>query len=83
MGLITGILTLPLAPVRGVAWLAERIQEQAERELYDPAAIHRQLEEIEEARVAGEISTEEAALLEDELVHRLLAARTDVGRCES
>ena len=27
MGLITGLLTLPLAPVRGTVWLAERIQE--------------------------------------------------------
>ena len=25
MGLITGLLTLPLAPVRGTVWLAERI----------------------------------------------------------
>ena len=33
MGLIMGLLTLPLAPVRGTVWLAERIQEQAEREL--------------------------------------------------
>jgi len=31
VGLITGLLTLPLAPVRGTVWLAERIQEQAER----------------------------------------------------
>jgi hypothetical protein len=29
MGLIIGLLTLPLAPVRGTIWLAERIQEQA------------------------------------------------------
>ena len=39
MGLITGLLTLPLAPVRGTVWLAERIQEQAEDELYDESAI--------------------------------------------
>ena len=29
MGLIVGLLTLPLAPVRGTAWVAERILEQA------------------------------------------------------
>ena len=39
MGLIIGLLDLPLAPVRGTVWLAERIQEQAERELYDESAI--------------------------------------------
>ena len=27
MGLITGLLTLPLAPVRGTMWIAERILE--------------------------------------------------------
>ena len=33
MGLLTGLLTLPLAPVRGVAMVAEVLQEEAEREL--------------------------------------------------
>ena len=53
MGLITGLLTLPLAPVRGTAWLAERIQEQAEAELYDESSIRAGLMELEEAREAG------------------------------
>lgn len=75
MGLFTGLVTLPLAPVRGVTWLAERLQEQAEQELYDPAAIRRQLEELEDARVAGEMSDDEAAELEEELLNRLLAQR--------
>ena len=75
MGLITGLLTLPLAPVRGTIWLAERIQEQAEKELYDENAIRAQLMEIEAAREAGEISEEEATLAEDALVERLIAAR--------
>ena len=39
MGLITGILTLPLAPVRGTVWIAERLQEAAEEELQDDSAI--------------------------------------------
>lgn len=75
MGLITGLLTLPLAPVRGTVWLAERIQEQAENELYDEDAIRAQLMEIEAARQAGEISEEEAREAEDVLVERLIAAR--------
>jgi len=33
VGLISGLLTLPLVPVRGTVWIAERLQEQAEREL--------------------------------------------------
>ena len=80
MGLITGLLTLPLAPVRGTVWLAERLQEQAENELYDENAIRAQLMEIEEARDAGDISEEEATLAEDALVERLIAARAMGGQ---
>jgi hypothetical protein len=75
VGLITGLLTLPLAPVRGTVWLAERIKEQAEAELYDEDVIRSQLMDIEAAREAGEISEEEAAQAEDVLLERLIAAR--------
>lgn len=75
MGLITGIVTFPLAPVRGVAWLAERIKDQAESELYDPAVIRRQLEEVDDARRAGEISEDEAAESEEKLLSMLFEAR--------
>jgi hypothetical protein len=75
VGLITGLLTLPLAPVRGTVWLAERIQEQAEAELYDEDVIRAQLMEIDAAREAGEIDEEEATQAEDQLLERLIAAR--------
>ena len=75
MGLISGLLTLPLAPVRGTVWLAERIQEQAEAELYDEDVIRAQLMDIEAAREAGEIGEEEATQAEDQLLERLIAAR--------
>jgi Gas vesicle protein G len=75
MGLITGLLTLPLAPVRGTVWLAERIQEQAESELYDEGAIREQLFQLEATHAAGEITDEELAEAEDALVERLVAAR--------
>ena len=76
MSLISAIFTLPLAPVRGVVWVGEVLQEQAERELYDPAVIRRQLEELDEARAAGRISEEEAAEWEEELLSRLLQPGT-------
>lgn len=79
MGLFTGLLTLPLAPVRGVAWVAEQVQEQAERELYDPVKIRRQLEDVDELRAAGHISEEEADALEEELVERLVQSQTRFG----
>jgi Gas vesicle protein G len=75
MGLITGLLTLPLAPVRGTVWLAERIQEQAEAELYDEDSIRDQLMELEALNEAGEIDDEERAAAEDVLLERLVAAR--------
>jgi hypothetical protein len=75
MGIFTGLLLLPLAPVRGTAWLAEVIQEQAEDQLYDEDAIRAQLIEIEEARQSGEYEEEELTAAEDALIERLVAAR--------
>lgn len=72
MGLFTGLLTLPLAPVRGVVWVAEQVCEQAEQELYDPAVVRQRLDEIERAREKGEIDADEAAELEEQLIARLM-----------
>jgi Gas vesicle protein G len=82
MGLITGLLTLPLAPVRGTVWLAERIQEQAEAELYDESAIRTGLMEMEEAREAGSMAPEEIDAAENDLLERLMEIR-GLGREES
>jgi hypothetical protein len=75
VGLITGLLTLPLAPVRGTVWLAERIQEQAEADFYDEDVIRAQLMDIDASRQAGEIDEEQATQAEDQLLERLIAAR--------
>ena len=75
MGLISGLLLLPLAPVRGTVWIAERLLEQAEAELNDEGTIRAQLMEIDRAREAGEIGEAEAAEAEDILLARLIAAR--------
>jgi hypothetical protein len=75
MGLISGLLTLPLAPVRGTVWLAERIQEQAEHELYDEDVIRAQLMELEEARQSGEYDEADVEAAEDILLERLLTSR--------
>ncbi|MFE1786028.1 gas vesicle protein GvpG [Streptomyces sp. NPDC059506] len=75
MGLLTGILLLPLAPVRGVAWLAERVNEAAEHELYDPSVLRARLAALNEALDNGEIGTEEFEREEERLLdlleHRL------------
>lgn len=75
MGLISGLLTLPIAPVRGVLWLAEQIRDQAEEQYYDPARIRAQLDRIDEARRSGELSAEECTEMENELLQRLMFRR--------
>jgi Gas vesicle protein G len=75
VGLISGLLLLPLAPIRGTVWIAEKIYEQAESDFYDERTIQAQLLEIDRARQAGEIDEQTAAEAEDILVERLIAAR--------
>jgi hypothetical protein len=71
VGLLTGLLLLPLAPIRATVWLAERLLDEAERELADPALIEQWLVEAEEAHERGEISGEELDAIEVELLSRL------------
>jgi len=74
MGLLTGLLTLPLAPVRGVAWIAEQVRQEAERQWMDPAAIQEALADVQARRDSGMIDDAEADRLEDELIERLLTS---------
>jgi Gas vesicle protein G len=71
MGLITGLLTLPLAPVRGVVWVAEQLQRVVDQELGEEGT-RRQLAELRMSFEAGEISAEDYAAAEALLVDRLL-----------
>jgi uncharacterized membrane protein len=70
MGLISTILTLPFAPIRGLVAIAEIVREAVELEYQSPTAIQHEAEEIERARAAGEITEEEEARLEQEMVNR-------------
>jgi Gas vesicle protein G len=79
MGLLTGLLTLPLAPVRGTVWIAERLLEEAERELGDETAVRRRMAELEVRHELGEISDEELAEAEDALLSQLAARREAEG----
>ncbi|MEW2131872.1 gas vesicle protein GvpG [Streptomyces sp. NPDC005435] len=71
MGLFTQLATLPLAPVRGVGWVMERVLEAAENEYYDPTPVKRELADLERRLVAGEIDEETFDRREDELLDRL------------
>ncbi len=71
MGLITGLLTLPLAPVRGVAWVAEQVLDELDRQLYDEANIRRELIQLELDHEEGKIDAQEREALEADLLERL------------
>jgi hypothetical protein len=71
MGLLTGLLTLPLAPVRGTVWIAEQLAAEAERELRDEKSVRRRLAEAERQFELGVLTIEEYEALEDELLEGL------------
>ncbi|MFJ6940995.1 gas vesicle protein GvpG [Streptomyces sp. NPDC101132] len=71
MGLLTSLLTAPLLPVRGVAWVAQRVLDKAEEDFYDPAPVYAALSELERRLRAGEIDQTAFDHAEDELLDRL------------
>ncbi|MFD6988420.1 gas vesicle protein GvpG [Streptomyces sp. NPDC059943] len=73
MGLISQILTLPLAPVRGSVWVLDQVVLAAEREYYDPDPVRKELADLEKELLSGGISEEEFDRREDELLDRLEA----------
>jgi hypothetical protein len=79
MGLIASVLLFPLAPVRGVLWIAEVISDEADRRLAEQESPTRQLEQLAAAVAAGEINPEEAERLEAEIIDRMLAGRAGPG----
>jgi hypothetical protein len=72
MGLISKLVLLPLAPVQGVLWLAQTLQDIAEQELDDPARLREVLRDAEEAHARGEITAEELAVVEQHVLDRLV-----------
>ncbi|MFG3350258.1 gas vesicle protein GvpG [Streptomyces sp. NPDC048018] len=71
MGLITSLVTLPLAPLRGSLWVVDQVLTAAEREYYDPAAVLQELKNLEARLTSGEIDEDEYDRREDELLDRL------------
>jgi gas vesicle protein GvpG len=71
MGLFTGLLTLPLAPLRGVVWVAEQVADETERRYYDEGAIRAELLELEFQAADDSLTPEEIRTREDALLTRL------------
>jgi Gas vesicle protein G len=77
MGFLTGLLLLPLAPLRATIWLAAQLADYAEQEVADASSVRRLLVEAEIAFESGELSESEYELVEDELLARLEVARAE------
>lgn len=75
MGLFKELVLLPLAPVRGTAWVAEQIADEADRQLYDEDNIKRELVQLEIDAEEGHVGPKERAAKEDDLLDRLAVAR--------
>ena len=71
MGLITGLLTLPLAPERGTVWVAEQLRAEAERQLREAESPRRRLVEAERRLELGLLSLDEYEVIEDEALEAL------------
>ena len=76
MGFLTNLLTFPvMGPIKGVMWIAEKVDEQVEKELYDEDAVRGKLMELELRLDLGEISEEEHLEAEEVLLERLRIIR--------
>jgi len=76
MGWLTDLLTFPVTgPVKGLVWVAEKITEQAEKELYSEDAVRGKLLELELRFDLGEISEEDFTEAEASLLGLLSLIR--------
>jgi gas vesicle protein GvpG len=71
MGLITGLLTLPLAPVRGTVWVAEQLTAEAERQVREQQSPRRRLLEAERKLELGLLTLDEYEVIEEEALDAL------------
>jgi hypothetical protein len=79
MGLLDGLVTLPLAPLRGVVWVGRQVADAAERAYYDPEAIRSELAQLERDLLEGRLDEEQFDRAEDELLDRLEEAYRRTG----
>jgi hypothetical protein len=82
MGLIKEIVLLPVAPVRGTLWVAERIADQVEQERYGGATAVEELDRLDEAGKTGELDEQEAAARQEEILEDQLGRAAAPGAGE-
>lgn len=64
-----------VSPFKGLFWVFEEITRRVEAELYDVEKLQRELLGLRQAFELGDISSEEYAAREEQLVERLRTAR--------
>jgi len=60
-----------LAPIKGIKWVAEKLQDVADRELYDPDKIREELMSLQAKLDMGDIGEEEYQQREKDLLERM------------
>jgi hypothetical protein len=76
MGFLIDLLTFPvLGPIKGVMWIAEKVVEQADKEVYDEDKLRGLLLELELRFELGEMAEQEYLAAEELLLERLKVAR--------
>ncbi|MFR9779309.1 gas vesicle protein GvpG [Micromonospora sp. MS34] len=79
MDILWGLLTLPYAPVRGLTSLAKVIGREAESQQHNPVNVRRELEELDRAAAAGEITTAERDREHQQVLDRLTPPAPGAG----
>jgi hypothetical protein len=72
VSLLGEILLLPVAPVRGVVWLGERLAEQAGGIVAERDDPRRALDELAAEREGGRLSDDDYAAAEEALLRELV-----------
>lgn len=80
MGLFKELILLPAAPLRFTVWVADKVADEAEERELSPAAGVQKIEELERKRERDEISEDEAAEAEGEILEQQVTkARQQTG----
>ncbi|MFG1659390.1 gas vesicle protein GvpG [Micromonospora chersina] len=80
MDILWALLTLPYAPVRGLTALVKVVAREAESQQYNPVNVRRELEELDEAAAAGDITPEERDRGQQQVLDRLTRPAAGAGR---
>ena len=72
---IEDLIFPPLIPIKGIVWIAEKLKETAEGEIYDEGKVKEELLNLQMRLEVGEISEDEYSKKEAEILERLEAIR--------